>query len=131
MSGAQQHDRRTGWRPGALGLLIGAVIAGIIGMHGLSPGLPALPAPAHHGSAPSVTHSGECDSGDCGGHSTHLGPECQSGALNHTAPVVLDLALDSAVCAPRHVRPATAAVDAARGSGRGPPSLSQLSILRI
>lgn len=131
----------------ALGRLLVAVaiVAGVLGMHALSPapapttsrghGHHAVSGPAHHGGPAALSHAGLSHAGDAvpyqdhGGR--HPGQVCQSGAVPSGAV--------PAPSAPGVVEPvvgswwsgtATAAGDAGPGTGRGPPSLHELSISR-
>jgi hypothetical protein len=113
-------------------LLAVLLAVGIVGMHGVS-AADATPATilGQHGSpAPHSQHAGECDQD--GPSHVHPGPVCKSAAVP-TAPTV-GLAAATAVLTPApkpaRVSPATVAEQAARGNGRGPPSLDELSISR-
>jgi hypothetical protein len=127
---AVRHGPRN---PGVLVLVV-ALLFGVLGMHGL-----ASPA-SGHGSRPEVTaghsdcdraaHSGEtpCPEDDTG----HPGPICQAGAVMFALAMPVPPGTVTSVPAP--VAPsrltATAAEEAAHGTGCGPPLLSELSISR-
>ncbi|MGW3645762.1 DUF6153 family protein [Streptomyces sp. NPDC000878] len=122
------------------GLLVGALMLGLLGMHGLGP----VPDPAavvrvHDRTvAPAGTDMGAtvsmpagCDhGGDCQGHATHADPTCASASVSGAPGVVPVLLPDVVACAgvPRVV---TSPGGRGPDGGRAPPSLSELQLLRI
>ncbi|MFJ3722767.1 DUF6153 family protein [Streptomyces sp. NPDC090045] len=128
-------------------LLVLAVLAGLVAMHGLGPGA-SVPARAHaaagshHASAAghekvasdtpchdSCVHAGDPVGGGRGGHAEHADATCAAtgtaGSPVLPAPAVLPGMTDAeAVLAHGIVPDATAC-------GRAPPSLSELQLLRI
>ncbi|MFF9155249.1 DUF6153 family protein [Streptomyces sp. NPDC014846] len=122
--------------------LVLAVVAGVLGMHALSPaGMPATGQHAlmaaqstGHGHQPTRVHTGgaDCrhlsDAGDGGMAMDHTAGTCAAGG---TAAAYIPPAL---VPSPVAVRPtATAGGVPAAGAvdGRAPPDLSELQLLRI
>lgn len=114
-------------------LLLLAVLAGVVAMHGLGPS----PVPAASRTTPvsghvMATSAASCehaDHGGCGdsGHTEHADGMCAAGGTSG-APVLPGLASGAVVAAADSARPCL--TPAAR-SGRGPPSLSELQLLRI
>lgn len=112
-----------------------AVLAGVLGMHGLSPGAtPAVQAGAGHEmvmtAADGVPHAGGgCTHTDGGSsHLAHADGTCAAAGIGsaYTPPALTGALLD----APAALAPAAAF----RGSphdGRAPPDLSELQLLRI
>ncbi|WP_093471636.1 MULTISPECIES: DUF6153 family protein [unclassified Streptomyces] len=122
--------------------LVLAVVAGVLGMHSLSPaGMPATGQHAlmaaqstGHGHRPALAHTGgeDCrhlsDAGDGGMAMDHAGGTCAAGG---TAAAYIPPAL---MPSPAAVQPAATAggVPAAGAvDGRAPPDLSELQLLRI
>ncbi|WP_461010151.1 DUF6153 family protein [Streptomyces capparidis] len=126
-------------RPRSSGLLVLALLVGLIGMHGLSPA--ATAASEHRGGADVVMtgtvvtpaqHDGCDEHGhDCDGHggADHADQTCASGAVpgGPALPALLP-ALTRPVIEPEAVR---APVVHAPDGGRAPPSLAELQLLRI
>ncbi|MEW1646492.1 DUF6153 family protein [Streptomyces sp. NPDC091219] len=128
------------------GLLVAAVLLGLLGMHGLGPVPLAEPAPGHRMAATPVATGhrastamgeeastpGACDhgSGDCGGHMTHADATCASASVGGTPAVVPVLRPDVAA---RAEAPdgRTSGAGAGPDGGRAPPSLAELQLLRI
>jgi hypothetical protein len=120
-----------------LGLCVGAVLLGLLGMHGLGP-VPAAAALSGHdqtavgqASATAPMPSG-CDHGGhgCTDHSGHAGPVCASASVTGAPAVVPVLVPD--VVASGTPRPGFAPpVGSGPEGGRAPPSLSELQLLRI
>jgi hypothetical protein len=115
-------------------LLILAVLAGVVAMHGLGPVASAVStgtvAAGTHQAAAAEAHAqadgtDECDCshaddhGRGGGHTEHADQTCAAGGTS-AAPVLPSLA----------AAPPTAAL-ALTQDGRAPPSLSDLQLLRI
>ncbi|MDN3294348.1 DUF6153 family protein [Streptomyces ficellus] len=145
---AWRAARPGGVRVRAYALLVLAVLAGLVAMHGLAPA-GSSPAPshavaaadAHHGVAAAMgcegcahaEHAGHAQRvahGDAGGggHAEHADATCAAGGTS-TAPALPALAPAGAVtCATADL---TALVPAATPGGRAPPSLSELQLLRI
>ncbi len=131
---APQSPRRRPAGPGRL-LLVLAVLAGVLAMHGLGTGaMSVMPVRAHavpaagHGSGHHQT-AGDC-SHDAGGqgHVHHADATCAAtGITTPYAPPALSAALPGApapaVFATRASAPAT--------GGRAPPDLAELQLLRI
>ncbi|GAB2972347.1 DUF6153 family protein [Streptomyces pseudoechinosporeus] len=120
------------------GLLVCALLLGLLGMHGLGP-VPEAAAVSGHGQVAATAHKhvtasmpGECDHGEggCQGHAEHADPACASASVAEaplTAPVLLP---DVTACAePTDVR--TAPNGSGPCGGRAPPFLSELQLLRI
>ncbi|MFG2490804.1 DUF6153 family protein [Streptomyces caniferus] len=113
-------------------LFVLALLAGLLGMHALSPVITSAPVPHEHRMTVAATAHAHCHcGGDCGkgGHVHHADTTCASGALEE-APTPPALA-------PSPVRPAESGAVAGaggpkrRGGGRAPPSLAELQLLRI
>ncbi|MEU3904183.1 DUF6153 family protein [Streptomyces goshikiensis] len=136
MTSTMQPSRR---RPAGRGfvLLVLAVLAGVLAMHGLGPG-PALTKAsaaagghvmvmAHEEDAQRVT--GACSHTDGGtGHAEHADATCAATGVSAAyAPPVLPAALDTGPA--RVALPGSAA--GAPESGRAPPDLAELQLLRI
>lgn len=116
-------------------LLVMAVLAGVLGMHGLAPG-PAAAPQRGNGHTMVMAHSGEAArmSDACAhpdgstDHLAHADATCAAaGTVSAYAPPALSAALPGA---PAPVAGATG-VPASAGSGRAPPDLSELQLLRI
>ncbi|MFE0807897.1 DUF6153 family protein [Streptomyces sp. NPDC058794] len=123
-----------------LTLLVTAVLAGLLGMHGLAPGVPT----AHAGTGTSGAHHTEatahadgadtladraCGHSDGGsGHVDHADGTCAAAgtASAYTPPPLTGGTAD----APATASPAGAATGTTQ-DGRGPPDLSELQLLRI
>ncbi|MFF8034844.1 MULTISPECIES: DUF6153 family protein [unclassified Streptomyces] len=117
-------------------LLVLAVLAGVLGMHGLAPGgAPAAHADAGHArvaaAADGVPHlTGGCAHPDGGsGHLDHADGTCAAAGTgsSYVPPAPADTAPD-ALASPA---PATASAGAASRAGRAPPDLAELQLLRI
>jgi hypothetical protein len=120
------------------GLLVCALLLGLLGMHGLGP-VPDVTAASGHDRMVSVAHAdvmvsmpGGCDHGEggCSGHTDHADPTCASASVAGgplVAPVLLP---DVAACADGVDVPASS-VGSDPDGGRAPPSLSELQLLRI
>nr|WP_024127242.1 DUF6153 family protein [Streptomyces sp. F8]AHE39978.1 Putative membrane protein [Streptomyces sp. F8] len=133
MTFAAQPSRRPAGR--LFALLVMAVLAGLLGMHALSPGgapsartqtghdmVMAVAADAPHASA-------GCSHTDGGaGHLDHADASCAATGTNSPyAPPPLTAALPDGP-----LRPSVLAAGAASAeSGRAPPDLSELQLLRI
>lgn len=141
---SQQAWRST--RPGgvrAYVLLVLAVLAGVVAMHGLGPAVPpapthAMPDARHVVTATSPSHADAADCEDCvhvdhgngdtGGHAEHADATCAAGGTSG-APALPALA--SAGMITCTTADATTLVPAATLGERAPPSLSELQLLRI
>ncbi|MCY0941087.1 DUF6153 family protein [Streptomyces antarcticus] len=135
MSSTMQSSRRPAGR--GFVLLVLAVLAGVLAMHGLVPGSASAQAPAvtdghsmamvHEVTAQQVT--GACSHTDGGtGHAEHADATCAAAGVGAPyAPPVLAAALDTG--------PAPVALPgSAAGTpecGRAPPDLAELQLLRI
>ncbi|WP_433548959.1 DUF6153 family protein [Streptomyces sp. CA-294286] len=121
----------------ALVLLVLAVLAGVLAMHGLGPGLaPAKASAATGGHVMATVHeeaaqqaAGSCAHTDGGqGHVDHADAACVAAGIGAAyAPPVLAAALDTA---PAPLAQPAGAVGTP-GNGRAPPDLSELQLLRI
>lgn len=129
--GTRSHSRP----PGRLFvLLVLAVLAGVMGMHGLPPGTVVTHSGSGHERAMAavdgVPHAdGGCAHTDGGsGHLDHADGTCAaaSTASGYTPPALVGAVLD----APAASVPVTAVLDSAH-DGRAPPDLFQLQLLRI
>lgn len=116
-------------------LLVLAVLAGVLGMHGLAPGgVPAAQTGAGHemvvAAADSVAHAdGGCAPTDGGSDPLdHADGTCAAAGTGsaYTPPALAGAVLD----VPAAASPAAAATGSAR-DGRAPPDLSELQLLRI
>lgn len=138
----QQHPARPPvrrWRA----LLVLGLLAGLLGMHALSPGgtVHEHAAPRHTAavsvnavsvSAPSVSAHEDCagDGVDCGGgHLHHADPTCQAAAVSG-APALPALVPDP-VTVPGRADAVCPYAAEAPDSARAPPSLAELQLLRI
>ncbi|MGP4047261.1 DUF6153 family protein [Streptomyces sp. 2A115] len=121
------------------GLLVCALLLGLIGMHALGPD-PAASAGSGHGptvaaAAPmgvTVSVPDPCDHGEggCPGHSDHADPTCVTASVAGS-PAVMPVMLPD-VAAPAGVPDArTSPTGSGPDGGRAPPSLSELQLLRI
>jgi hypothetical protein len=135
---------RSGGRPaGRLFVpLVLAVLAGVLGMHGLAPG--GMPEPqrtaAVHDMAPTATTGSAAEdgaphaSGDCAhtdglpGHVDHADGACAAAgtATAYTPPTLTGTVLDAAA-----TPSSTSAATGSPHDGRAPPDLSELQLLRI
>ncbi|MFJ5557475.1 DUF6153 family protein [Streptomyces sp. NPDC093250] len=118
-----------------LGLLVMAVLAGVLGMHGLAPGgVPAAQGGAGHAMAAApadgVPYAGAGCSHDDGGpgHLVHADGTCAAAGVGsaYTPPALTG--------APSAAPPASSAAAGFFGTppdGRAPPDLSELQLLRI
>lgn len=120
------------------GLLVCALLLGLLGMHGLGPIPEAAPAAGHDRMVSAAytdvmaSMPGECDhgAGGCQGHTDHADPTCASASVAG-GPVVAPVLLpDVASCAGAADVPASSVGSDPEG-GRAPPSLSELQLLRI
>ncbi|MEE1755481.1 DUF6153 family protein [Streptomyces sp. SP18CS02] len=126
-------------------LLVLAVLAGLLCMHGLGPAVPS-PAASHaavvsghgHDMAAAASHAAHATGQGCvrvdpgdggtGGHAEHADSTCAAGGIT-TAPATPALAAAAVPgCGTTH--PRTAVSTAAPGV-RAPPSLSELQLLRV
>ncbi|MEU0120564.1 DUF6153 family protein [Streptomyces albidoflavus] len=116
-------------------LLVMAVLAGVLGMHALGPAGASSPRmDAGHDMAMTMaadaTHaSAGCSHTDGGAdHLEHADGTCAAAGIGSAyAPPALTSALTHAPLASASVPPAAASA----GSGRAPPDLSELQLLRI
>ncbi|MCY0949969.1 DUF6153 family protein [Streptomyces sp. H27-S2] len=136
MTSTRQPSSR---RPAGRGfvLLVLALLAGVLAMHGLGPGPVPTRAPAaagvhdmamaHEGSARQV--AGACSHSDGGtGHADHADATCAAAGVGAAySPPVLAAALDSGPVPAALSRSAAGAAE----SGRAPPDLAELQLLRI
>ncbi|ALO92310.1 hypothetical protein SHL15_1132 [Streptomyces hygroscopicus subsp. limoneus] len=119
------------------GLLVLALLAGLLGMHALAPGGGMAhaghsgPARAAHG-AVAVSAPDDCPdtAGHCGGHRLHhADPSCASGALDGGPQLPVPAPDPVAVVAPAAC-PCPGPATAPDGA-RAPPDLAELQLLRI
>ncbi|MER5213873.1 DUF6153 family protein [Streptomyces sp. NPDC002838] len=120
------------------GLLVCALLLGLLGMHGIGP-VPETHDDAGHGRTVATAHTdavmsmpGGCEHGEggCSGHVAHADPTCASASVSGTPAVVPVLLPDVVACAePAQVR--TPPSGSGPDGGRAPPSLSELQLLRI
>ncbi|MGR4878622.1 DUF6153 family protein [Streptomyces sp. LARHCF249] len=128
-----QPSRRRPTGPGRL-LLVLAVLAGVLAMHGLGTGgTPVMPERAHavaagHGSGHHETAE-DCSHGADGrGHVHHADATCAAtGTATPYVPPALEAALPGAPAAAVFATRASAPAE----SGRAPPDLAELQLLRI
>ncbi|WP_051741402.1 DUF6153 family protein [Streptomyces xylophagus] len=120
------------------GLLVAALLLGLLGMHGLGPVPMAEPAPGHTatvttvalGEKASTPDPCDLDSGDCGSHMAHADATCASASVAGTPAVIPVLQPDVAACA-EVPDGRTSLTDGGPEGGRAPPSLAELQLLRI
>ncbi|MEU3778806.1 DUF6153 family protein [Streptomyces sp. NPDC032472] len=127
----------TSRRPAGRGfvLLVLVVLAGVLGMHALSPApataAASASASAHHGAhAASVSeHDEGCAHPDGGsGHLEHADGTCAAaGTVSAYAPPALTAALVEATALP----PLAGTAPRSALNGRAPPDLAELQLLRI
>ncbi|MFG3506693.1 DUF6153 family protein [Streptomyces sp. NPDC047821] len=128
-------QRRCRVRPPAYrgALLILAVLAGVLAMHGLAPGTTAPAASAHAHARPAAHVDGDaCDHAEEGrdgaGHAEHADSTCAAGGVS-TAPGQPPLL--AGTVSPAAGAGHLAAPAGARATGRAPPGLAELQLLRI
>ncbi|MFE9845034.1 DUF6153 family protein [Streptomyces goshikiensis] len=131
--------RQSSRRPAGRGfvLLVLVVLAGVLAMHGLGPGPASAPAPTAAGAhAMPMAHNeaGQQVAGDCShtdggmGHADHADATCAAAGVGAAyAPPALAAALDAG--------PVPVALPGGAAgtpeSGRAPPDLAELQLLRI
>ncbi|MFI9612140.1 DUF6153 family protein [Streptomyces sp. NPDC052023] len=126
-------------RPAGRGALLLAVLAGLLAMHGLAPGVPTAAgshtpdAPSAHAVAPGTHRPGQACAhaieDGAPGHVDHADASCSAGGIGTSyAPPLLTLAVRSVPDgSPGSPRAATGATE----GGRAPPDLAELQLLRI
>ncbi|MEV3988707.1 DUF6153 family protein [Streptomyces sp. NPDC049837] len=128
-------QRRRRVRPPAYrgALLILAVLAGVLAMHGLAPGTAAPAASGHAHARPAAHVPGDaCDHVEEGrggaGHAEHADSTCAAGGVPTTPghPPLLGGPVSPGADAGR-----LAAPRGARATDRAPPDLAELQLLRI
>ncbi|MEU9184690.1 DUF6153 family protein [Streptomyces sp. NPDC048484] len=121
------------------GLLVGALLLGLLGMHGLGPVPEAAAADGHDRTVTSggmdpgavVSEPAGCDhGGDCQGHAKHADPTCASTSVLG-APGVMPVLLPDVVARVGMPLVRTSPRGSGPDGGRAPPSLSELQLLRI
>ncbi|WP_405652272.1 DUF6153 family protein [Streptomyces sp. NBC_00019] len=122
------------------GLLVGALLLGLLAMHGLGPVPHAATAHGHDrtvasagmGMGATVAKPTTCDhgGGDCQGHAKHADPTCASASVTGTPGVAPALLPDVVACAGAPLA-RTSPDGSGPDGGRAPPSLSELQLLRI
>ncbi|MFI8996685.1 DUF6153 family protein [Streptomyces sp. NPDC053542] len=122
------------------GLLVGALLLGLLGMHGLGPG-PGIDVKAGHhrmaadsmSGSPAVCVSGQCDHGDHGDHGGgqvhHASAMCVSASI--AGPPELPALQPALMNGAASAEPRTCDTAGDPKNGRAPPSLSELQLLRI
>ncbi|WP_344600034.1 DUF6153 family protein [Streptomyces glaucus] len=133
MTASTRSSRRPAGR--LFALLVLAVLAGVLGMHGLAPGgVPAARTAAGHemvmAAADGVPHAdGGCAHTDGGsGHLEHADGTCAAaGTASAYTPPMLTGTVPDAPVAPFPPAVATGSSH----DGRAPPDLSELQLLRI
>ena len=113
--------------------LLGVLLLGLLGMHGLGAAPTAGPLTTHGSMTAGVGMPGSQHSdlpGPAGNHD-HVGPVCQASAVSVGAWAAAPT-LPAVIVTASGMSPLTASVaaDAAAGTGCGPPSLTALSISR-
>ncbi|UUU32321.1 DUF6153 family protein [Streptomyces sp. CA-210063] len=125
-------------RPRSFGLLVCALLLGLLGMHGLGP-VPALHEPVGHDRPTATSHAGvvvsmpgECghDAGGGSGHVHHADPTCASASVAG-APAVVPVLVPDVVSSAEPTDVRTPSAGSGPDGGRAPPSLSELQLLRI
>ncbi|WP_405989318.1 DUF6153 family protein [Streptomyces sp. NBC_00986] len=121
------------------GLLVAALLFGLLGMHGLGP-VPMVDSAHGHTMVATAVATGEkastpddCahDAGDCGGsHMAHADATCASASVAGAPAVVPVLQPDVAACA-ELPDGRTSGASGGPDGGRAPPSLAELQLLRI
>ncbi|WP_329341366.1 DUF6153 family protein [Streptomyces sp. NBC_01352] len=128
----------------SFGLLVGALLLGLLGMHGLGPVPEAAAGHGHDrtvaaagmdmgmGTGVVASTPGTCEhgGGDCQGHAQHADPTCASAAVAGAPGVVPVLLPDVVACAGAPLA-RTSPGGSGPDGGRAPPSLSELQLLRI
>ncbi|MFF5757461.1 DUF6153 family protein [Streptomyces longwoodensis] len=129
---------RPQWTLRYWGLLVCALLLGLLGMHGLGPA-PAAATASGHDRMAATAHTdvrasipGECDHGDggCTGHANHADPTCASASVSGAPALVPTLLPDLVTCVGT-TTVCTCPVGGGPEGGRAPPSLSELQLLRI
>ncbi|MGN9911326.1 DUF6153 family protein [Phytohabitans sp. LJ34] len=112
-----------------------AVAAGLVAMHQLAGGPAAhtRPAPAAHAALVAPGHCPHAEGDDCPDPShSHPGQVCQPHQGSNGPDGIPALAVAPAPpVEPPLLSARTAASEAGDGSGRGPPGLAELSLLRV
>ncbi|MFC6066548.1 DUF6153 family protein [Streptomyces ochraceiscleroticus] len=119
------------------GLLVGALLLGLLGMHGLGPVPGIATASGHHRMAadsraagPMVCGVGQCGQDDHGdGHVDHASGMCVSASI--AGPPSLPAPLPGVVNGAEPTDARTCGFVSGPASDRAPPSLSELQLLRI
>ncbi|MET9869544.1 DUF6153 family protein [Streptomyces sp. NPDC006386] len=123
----------------SFGLLVFALLLGLLGMHGLGPVPGAAAASSGYDRMAVVAHTDVmasmpegCDHGEggCTGHTDHADPTCASASVAGT-PVVAPVLLPDVVTCAASVHARTSPAGSGPDGGRAPPSLSELQLLRI
>jgi len=118
------------------GLLVCALLLGLLGMHGLGP-VPEADA-GHDRTATAApmrvmaSMPDQCDHGEggCTGHAEHADPMCASASVAGS-PVVVPVLLPDVVACAGVPTASTPPTGSGPDGGRAPPSLSELQLLRI
>ncbi|WP_338675313.1 DUF6153 family protein [Streptomyces sp. SCSIO 30461] len=114
------------------GLLVLAVLLGLLGMHAMAPvSAIAQPSGSNQPAAVMLDATGHCDH-DCSGHEgqgDHADPTCASAAVG--ASVSLPAPQPTVICPAEPTAGLATPHTFSAGRGRTPPSLSELQLLRI
>ncbi len=118
---------------------MGALLLGLLGMHGLGPvphtavahGHDRVVAAAGMDMGATVSEPADCDhGGDCQGHAKHADPTCASASVTG-APGVMPVLLPDVAGRAGVPLVVTSLGGSGPDGGRAPPSLSELQLLRI
>ncbi|WP_262059542.1 DUF6153 family protein [Streptomyces sp. STR69] len=118
------------------GLLVAALLLGLLGMHGLGPVPLAHPAPGHAVTATTAAMGEQasmpdaCDHDGGGHHMTHADATCASASVAGT-PAVVPLLLPDVAAWAQLPDARGSLTDGGPDGGRAPPSLSELQLLRL
>ncbi|MEO3750748.1 DUF6153 family protein [Streptomyces sp. B6B3] len=132
-------ERRDAWGRGWLLLVLLGVLAGLVAMHGLTPGTAAsaplpLTGEAHEAAPEAADAERDCDCDHAhsngGAHAEHADATCAAGGVNSGPNSPLPPTAGSGSGPGDPDAAAHDGTHAAR-SGRAPPSLSELQLLRI
>jgi hypothetical protein len=132
------QSARPQWTLRFTGLLVSALLLGLLGMHGLGP-VPVATAASGHDrtmvAAPmdataSMPDTCDHDEGGCTGHADHADAVCAATSVAG-APAVVPVLVPDVVVRAGVPDVRTAPPSGGPDGGRAPPSLSELQLLRI